>query len=288
MIQSLPLPPAALRAQIASHLPWAQFGDWTPLFGGRTNSAWQVAAQDGSQAAVLKLYRAPAQNPLFPNDPIAEANLLQHLDGCAIAPKLIAQVSGAHGHGNLYQAVPGNRWVKGVQDVAKLMQQLHAIAPPKGLRPIANGSAALLAQADAIVDKCQHTDRLRVHRPAVTVAPNSHQVLLHCDIVPGNLISNGQGLHLIDWQCPGVGDPCEDLAIFLSPAMQILYRGTALSAAETVNFLQEFPEDSSIRYRMLSPCYHYRMAAYCLWQSQNNRPDYAEGYAAELAQLTAL
>ncbi|GAA6208898.1 hypothetical protein NBRC116601_21910 [Cognatishimia sp. WU-CL00825] len=287
MILSIPLPPAELRDQIASYLPWSKSGAWTPLFGGRTNSAWQVSAQDGPEAAVLKLYQAPAQNPLFPNDPKAEAKLLRHLDGKAIAPKLIAQLQGPHGQGNLYQAIPGSRWTQGVTEVATLIQTLHAIAPPSGLRPIADGSAAVLAQADAIVAKCQQTAELRALRPSVTIAPCSQQVLLHCDIVPGNLIRNAQGVHLIDWQCPGIGDPCEDLAIFLSPAMQILYRGAALSNVEIADFLQEFPELTAIRYRMLSPVYHYRMAAYCLWQYQNNRQDYAAGYAAELAQLAA-
>lgn len=287
MILTLPLPPKVLRDSVSAHLPWATHGEWVALFGGRTNCAWHVTGQDATQSAVLKLYRAPARNPLFPNDPAAEAALLDHLATTNIAPQLIANFQTEIGTCNLYQAIPGTPWSSGVTDVANLMQRLHAIAPPSGLRQSPNGSDAILAHADKILSMCHSTAALHGLRPKGTVPPTDHPALLHCDIVPGNLIQNETGLHLIDWQCPAIGDPAEDIAVFLSPAMQILYRGEALQTSDVNQFLDTQEKAQAIRHRMLAPFYHYRMAAYCLWQSQNDRPDYAEGYAAECAALQA-
>jgi aminoglycoside phosphotransferase (APT) family kinase protein len=59
---------------------------------------------------------------------------------------------------------------------------------------------------------------------------------------------------LIDWQCPAVGDPCEDIAIFLSPAMQLAYRGTVLSRAEEQVFLTAYSDASTLkRYANIAP-----------------------------------
>ena len=57
------------------------------------------------------------------------------------------------------------------------------------------------------------------------VAPVGHPCLIHGDTVPNNFIQSVDALVLIDWQCPALGDPVLDLAIFLSPAMQQIARG---------------------------------------------------------------
>lgn len=286
MIQSLPLPPDQLRRLVVQKLPWAAEGSWTALFGGRTNSAWRIERKD--QAAVLKLYRSATQNPFFPNDPAKEALMLRHLEEHRIAPRLLADFKSPLGHCILYQAVPGQPWTSDVGPVAKLVRTLHRIAPPKGLRRLPNGSSEILQQATRILKLCDQTDELEAALPKLSVPPSNAQTLLHGDIVAGNLIQNTRGVFLIDWQCPAVGDPCDDLALFLSPAMQQLYRGAPLNEKEEAEFLGAFDPATNIRLRMLRPAFHYRMAAYCLWQSQNDHPDYDEGYRAELAALKSL
>ncbi len=47
-------------------------------------------------------------------------------------------------------------------------------------------------------------------------------------------------LTLIDWQCPAIGDPCLDLALFLSPTMQQVNGKTPLSGAEVAAFLEAY------------------------------------------------
>lgn len=285
MIQTVPLPSEQLRRLVAEQVPWTEAGRWEALFGGRTNAAWQVTGDAGS--LVLKLYRAANGNPLFPNDARAEALMLRHLDGQSIAPELVAQFDSAEGRCTLYHAIPGHAWQDGVTAVAAMMRSLHQQPIPDGLRKMPNGSVDILAHADRILAQCTGAAELRALRPAMIVPATEDLVLLHCDMVPGNLIENSEGLHLIDWQCPGQGDACEDIAMFLSPAMQRLYRGHALTADETTEFLAAYP-DCAARYRALAPAYHFRMAAYCAWQVENGVPDYGAGLEAEIAALKGL
>ena len=285
MIQQLPLPSEWLRQQVARLQPWVAQASWSPLYGGRTNAAW--TAEDDTRQVVLKLYRAPTGNPLFPNDPKAEAQMLTHLSDMGVAPQLIASFDSDEGHCLLYHAIPGQRWQEGVEDVAKMMRDLHQQPYPKDLRSVASGSIALFAQAQAITALCTDREGLALPDHIADVGRCDRPVLLHCDIVPGNLIRNDKGLHLIDWQCPGIGDPCEDMAVFLSPAMQTLYRGHALSPQEQEAFLAAYPEHKD-RYLALAPGFHLRMAAYCQWQVEQGNPDYALGKEAELSALKAL
>ncbi|QTN34478.1 phosphotransferase [Cognatishimia activa] len=282
MIQTAPLPSAQLRHIVSEVEPWTVDGHWSVLFGGRTNTTWQVAGED--QCLVLKLYRAASGNPLFPNDAQAESLMLRHLAGLGIAPELVTEFDAPEGYCTLYHAIPGDPWRENVAEVADMMRKLHAQPVPSGLRRIPNGSAEILEHADHILSRCHQHIELSELRPLLDVPPTDETVLLHCDMVPGNLITNEAGLHLIDWQCPGVGDPCEDMAIFVSPAMQGLYRGSALSAEELDGFLACIPQHEA-RYRSLAPAYHYRMAAYCAWKVEQGTPDYAAGYEAEVAAL---
>ena len=104
--------------------------------------------------------------------------------------------------------------------------------------------------------------------------------------MPGNIITGPQGITLIDWQCPALGDPAEDLAAFLSPAMQWLYRGQTLTPDQEQVFLSAYPNpETTARYRALKPLFHWRMAAHCLWKSERGAQDYATALRLELQAL---
>ena len=106
--------------------------------------------------------------------------------------------------------------------------------------------------------------------------------------MPGNIVAHDGTLTLIDWQCPQIGDPTEDLALFLSPAMQQVYRGAPLSAAEEAAFLDRYPDPQLVaRYLALRPWYHWRMAAYCLWRDQRDGRMPSRAFDLELAALRA-
>jgi thiamine kinase-like enzyme len=128
-----------------------------------------------------------------------------------------------------------------------------------------------------------------VHRPWIVPS------LVHTDCGPGNLVRSRHGLVLIDWQCPGEGDPVEDLACFLSPAMMILYTAAPHKPAARSAFLAAYGDEAVVdRYLRDGPAWHYRIGAYCAWRAHRlsrRQPDVAARYrdalAAELALLEA-
>ena len=101
--------------------------------------------------------------------------------------------------------------------------------------------------------------------------------------MPGNIIATPNGPVLIDWQCPARGDPAEDLATFLSPAMHWLYRGKLPDEAERAQFLDAYPDPVVVdRYLRLAPLFRWRMAAHCLWKAERGAADYATALKLEL------
>lgn len=279
-------PPESLVHAITKEFVLSGKEHWRPLSGGRTNFTWHVSGGTCPSDLVVKLYQGPALNPLFPNDPQAEARLLRFLANKPFTPRLLVSLKCEAGWCNVYSHVPGVSWQEDAGAVGKLVGEVHDTLPALNLRRSPNGSAELAKQIRSIQARCEAGVALAQQEPAEIVAPCTELVLLHGDVVPGNLIRNQQGLHLIDWQCPAIGDPCEDIAIFLSPAMQHLYRGSPLRIEEEQDFFAAYdrPEIRQ-RYYNLKPWYHQRMAAYCQWQSENGRPDYAAARDLELAEF---
>nr|WP_299985451.1 aminoglycoside phosphotransferase family protein [uncultured Ruegeria sp.] len=256
------------------------------LYGGRTNRVWKVLS--GRSDAVLKLYSAPFQNPLFRNDAQLEADCLRALNSTGYVPNLRA--TGSFGAANwvYYDHAPGNPWREGVESVATLLQHLHGLSIELELPRGCNGSDDVREQAEQILLGCQSAEKQRLIalRPEGVVEPLSDRRLIHGDPVAGNILQSSTGLTLIDWQCPAMGDPCEDLAIFLSPAMQHLYRDATLSEAEVASFLAAYDQrEVTERYLLLRPWFGWRMAAYCLWRIENGSPDYVPAFELEINAL---
>jgi len=279
-------PPQPLVDAVEARLTHAAGAEWQPLTGGRTNFAWKLEPAGKHDALVVKLYRGPAKNPLFPNDPKAEVRLLELLGPTGLTPRLICELVTPSGLCNVYSHIPGQAWISDCRIVGRLVKALHGQTPPQSLRQVPNGSQALHAKTLDILADCKQADQLAGFAPQGHVPASGARALLHGDIVPGNLIHNATGLHLIDWQCPAQGDPCEDIAIFLSPAMQFIYRGMPLKSDEIAEFFATYDTPGiTDRYQSLAPWYHWRMAAYCQWQSENGRSDYAAARDLEIAAL---
>ena len=241
---------------------------------------------------VIKLYSGERSNPLFPNDPWREAQVLKHLENHDIAPRLLDCFQTDAGFCLAYTHLKGRPWYRGGRQIAALLHRLHQIVPPSGLRRTADGSAALRRHGYAMLEACsgKQASELRGLEPGLDVPASGKACLLHADPVPANIICRETELKLIDWQCPAIGDPCEDIAVFLSPAMQIIYRGAALTKKERKAFLDAYPDRAAIRrYARLEPWYHWRMASYCLWKEAQGDARAAEAHAAETEALkTAL
>lgn len=276
-LRSIPTqnPPHDLREAVLEAIPSLNV-PWQKLAGGRVNLLWR--AND----LVIKRYQHSGASPLFPNDSRDEASALAFLAPYGVAPELVA-----HGSGWLvYRYCPGAAWKRGPEQPAAALAQLHQIPAPRQMfRNTPNGSAQLLVQAKAIEALCAAPLPPAPNDPNIAPGP---VCLIHGDAVPGNFILHQGRTTLIDWQCPALGDPAEDIATFLSPAMQWLYRGSPLTHSEILSFRGAFAQSTLKRYDRLARLYHWRMAAHCLWRSERDEPEYAQALQLELAALERL
>ncbi|NOC85329.1 phosphotransferase [Ruegeria sp. HKCCD6428] len=285
-LPDLPAPPRDLVDHLHAKRLVNAHPRFETLYGGRTNKVWKVKGRDSDK--VLKLYSTALRNPLFRNDAELEALCLKALGTTGFVPRLRATGQYKEARWVFYDHAPGAPWRQDSAQVGALLRKLHtlpiAVQAPAGC----NGSADLRAHGKRILQGCTSNgrDKLADLQPSNSVAPTQQTCLIHGDPVAGNILVATGGLTLIDWQCPALGDPCEDLALFLSPAMQQLYRGSPLSNKEEDQFLSAYGRPEIVaRYEQLRPWYAWRMATYCLWRAENGAPDYATGLNLETAIL---
>jgi thiamine kinase len=251
---------------------------------------------------VVKLYSTGQQQSLFPMLPEAEAHALHMLRGQRVAPDPIALFPAENdlqGLGRpmlVYRYYAGKPWTSSVEPVVELMKRQHGIVP-EGLRPLASEPGAILYQGDQLLAKMPEdawVQRLKAARPMPPLGiPRGRQALVHTDAGPGNLIQGDDGLRLIGWRCPGLGDPAEDLYAFLSPAFHRLANYPPLSIGDHGLFLRCYGDAvTAERLDLLWPSYSYRMLAYCRLRAmevQHRDPKLSERYRkafeAEFATL---
>jgi hypothetical protein len=286
-------PPAATEAlarETADRLDAAGWGPVAaaalePLGGGVTNAVWRWRRPSGD--LIVKRFRPDAGTPLFPNSAADAYQAQLVLRGTGLAPEPGALLSG-DAPVLVYRAAEGG--AGSPEDAGLLLAALHAVPPPAQLRALPQGASAILAQGEAMLAGLPGATALRALRPAVPDVPPVTPAFLHGDPVPANIVAGAGRAVLIDWQCPAVGDPCEDLACYLSPAMQIAYGAGPLAAAQSQAFLAAYGNPAlAERLALLGPAFHWRMAAYCLWRAAHT-PALAgvamRGYAAEVAALS--
>ncbi len=264
-------PPPAAHAALARLDPSLRPENWQAMAGGRSNAVWRVGDY------VVKHHRPDAASPLFPNDPVAEATALTLLFPLGLAPRLRANGL----DWIIYDHAIGPRWHGDPAPVARMLHRLHTAAlPPAAFRPLPNGSAALLAHAASFAPP-----GLPPPPPDPGLSPVAPRPV-HADVVPGNILATADGPLLIDWQCPGMGDPAEDLATLTSPAMMWLYTGQIAPPAWDEALLAAYPCPETVaRCRALRPLYHWRIAAHCAWKAARGDDDYARALQIQLAAL---
>ncbi len=259
------LPPETLRDLRAQDSGWTA-GPQVALSGGRTNHVWRFGNR------VVKHYRPESATPLFPNDPAAEVRALRRFAPEGLAPAVRA----VSGDWLVIDHIPGAVWGQTAdQDpapVAHVLGRLHRLGISDGFRALPNGTAALRADALRVAAALPLPPL-----PDVPDVPPTAPCPVHADAVPGNILLSPEGPVLIDWQCPGTGDPAEDLATFLSPAMQWLYTGRVLTAYQRARFLNAYPDGRTVaRFTALEPLYDWRIAAHCAWRAAKGDADYAK------------
>ncbi len=244
------------------------------LVGGYTNAVWRVGD------LVVKRYDLSERPELLGNDPPAEARALAVLESHGVAPELVH--FDPAGPFLVYRFVHGEEWRSDdVAAVARALAIVHAL-PGEGFRSIPADGPEILADGDRFA-------RLASRRPPAVRCGPCDRRLVHRDAGPGNLIEASHGVVLIDWQCPGAGDPAEDLAAFLSPAFQILYGREPLTTAQETDFLAAYLDRAVVeRLEALRPAYDWRMAAYCTWRIElfaETRPVASALYESAVAAL---
>ena len=242
---------------------------WHAMQGGRTNRLWRVGR------FVLKRHDPAAASALFPNDPMAEARALSLLAPHALAPKLRA----AGPDWIIYDHIDAPVWSPNADPapVAAMLHRLHRLCLPDGtFRALPNGSTALLAHAASFAPPGLPPP------PADPLVPPVKPCPVHADPVPANILATANGPLLIDWQCPGMGDPSEDLATLVSPAMIWLYTGRKPSEGWADALLSAYPDPQMAqRARTLLPLYRWRIMAHCAWKAARGDADYAEAFRIE-------
>jgi hypothetical protein len=269
----------------------------TSLTGGYMNRVFRVTGPFGDW--IIKRFREDSGLTLFPNLARAEARALEILGPLGIAPRLIEFVEHPDtGQVLVYTFHAGTAWpgqtdigvdTASLANVAALLGRLHQLTVD-GFRTVPVMPANILAQGDAFLGiGGRAADLLRLRPKVIDCPPLLRQSLLHTDTGPGNIIVGPQGMRLIDWQCPGLGDPAEDLCAFLSPAFQILYGRVPLSNKPRSVFLMAYGDQRiTDRLSLLEPFYHWRMACYCNMRMKQYavvRPQAAASYEQALDAL---
>lgn len=264
---------------------------WKPLSGGRTNAVWRIEAPGHPASPLIcKLYRPGGDTPIFANDPHAERIALEALSGTGLGPDLIAASESASGASLVYGFVEGRCLRAGddLAQVARAFARLHASPVPQGLPDAPIGAKALRNQTILMLEDLGSDGRvLAAMDPAVPDdLPEPCPVFLHGDATAGNILVGEAGVTFIDWQCPARGDGADDLAIFLSPAMQSISANPPLSPDQESEVLSVYGNAAVAgRYRGLKPLYHWRMAAYCLWRAARGDVGYTQAADLEIAAL---
>jgi Ser/Thr protein kinase RdoA (MazF antagonist) len=242
------------------------------LTGGYRNRVYRLQ-RDGEHDAVVKVFTDAPENPMFPTLPDHEAAALALLSGRGIAPEPITTtVDPMLGHVLVYAMVEGKPWSSGAQAVGRLLRRVHDVrVTVSGFSfrrllvvpdDIAAHAIAMLAEVDDRT-AARVTNVINAARQWVSSDPQA-LCLVHTDPGPGNVIVDADEMRLIDWQCPGLGDPVEDLAAFVSPAIQILYEHEPLRHDEVADLLQGYASDRIVeRFLTNSALFRARTAAYC-------------------------
>lgn len=256
---------------------------WYLQTGGRTNQVWRLV---GEQDLICKLYSDASDNPLYANSPKAEFDCLEALIDTDCAPIPHKLVKSDFGTVLLYHFIDGHLWNEKGQEVAALLAKVHQVRPPEKLRVLSEKYEDVRSHGMSILDEVDTGLGFEIRKscPIVKVDPID-PVLIHTDVVPGNLVNGSNGLRLIDWQCPAIGDPVVDISIFLSPAMHLIYRKSPLSDFEREAFLNALPSCLKQRYEDIGILYHWRTAAYCLWRAKKGELGYLEAAKAEMKLL---
>ena len=217
------------------------------LTGGRSNETWFANTEP---PVVIKKFSAGNVSKIFDNNIHLEWACLAHLHPLGMASEPIH----FHATDTLELIVTGYVEAKATRldphDVGQYLARLHHLPPPDFLPKRRHPLPWTKSVSEAYGPI--NGSPLPVRNP----------VFLHGDPVPANFISSDPMI-AVDWQCPAIGDPCDDIAIYLSPGMHSIYSDHPFTAEDVHDFWRGYSnEDVRARYSELSPVYRQTFASY--------------------------
>jgi aminoglycoside phosphotransferase (APT) family kinase protein len=266
------------------------------LTGGYLNQVFRVRGKEGGDDIdwVIKAFMPETELALFPNLPEDERKATYLASTIGRAPVPVSYFETEDGPVLVYEYCEGEIWREGVGEVGRLLRDLRTLETTEyGFREVPIQPAEILAEGDAFLPKIRSETRwdLAQARPAPIAVDTVPRCFLHTDIGPGNIIvaKDTGRLVVIDWQCPAVGDPVQDVIAFLSPAFQILYGRRPVTPNQEAEFFEAYDDpELKQRYDMMLPYYDWRMAGYCATRKvkyASTRPAAAQRYAEALDAL---
>lgn len=266
------------------------------LTGGYLNQVYRVRGKEAGEDVdwVMKFFMSETELALFPNLPADERKATSLASTIGRAPVPISYFETTEGPVLIYEYCEGEIWQEGVGDVARLLRDLRTLdTSDYGFREVPTLPAGIMAEGDAFLPKIGAEMRARLTwlRPKPIEIDAVSPSFLHTDIGPGNIIvaKDTGRLVVIDWQCPAIGDPVQDVVAFLSPAFQILYSRQPLTAEQEADFFAAYDDpELKRRYDQVLPFYDWRMAGYCATRQAkyaSTRPEASRRYADALAAL---
>ncbi|MEM8580982.1 MAG: phosphotransferase [Pseudomonadota bacterium] len=259
------------------------------LKGGRTSSVFAVRSEGRSGAFVVKISRHKDATPLFDNKPTDEWSVLTTLSPLGSAPTPVALHQSKDDIWLLaYQYVPGTEGANSADALATLLRTVHTKAGDISLPVRAVAPAHLMSEAESIAADYLPDWAIGLRPPVQDVSPLQDVRLVHRDPIASNIVTDSRGSPvLIDWQCPALGDPLEDIAHATSPAMAHVYGSAApFDAADVLASYGD--SELSERAQQMLPLYRWRMLCYCAWQAAHGHELYAEGMLKEADALKKL
>jgi hypothetical protein len=252
--------------------------------GGHTSQVWKLTPRSGPELFAKASFPRRG-TPLFPNLPSQEWQAMLHLGGSGVAPFPVGKIDLPDGGALLVsQAAPRGKDLS-ASALADLLARIHGTAPWFGLKRQDTTARAIIAHGEDMLGRDKIPKWLLRLKPRITACDPAPLRLIHRDLVPANVAvaTDGHAVAL-DWQCPALGDPCEDLAHATSPAMQSLTETHPMLGIEDV--VEAYP-DATIRARFyrVEAAYRWRMACYCLWQVRNGNTLYQAALELECAAL---
>ncbi len=274
-------------------LPTTSGFELEPLTGGFWNDVYRL--RGNGRNWVIKHFRSTNSDGLYPILPQAEALALQTLSGLEIAPELVAFLPDVPLL--VYEYFEGGVWQADAVSIGRLLRCLHdvPITTESGFRQLPLETVAILRQGDHFLGQVGPdalVQQLSAVRPLPQLLPSLARLsLVHTDPWPGNIVQNGRHLRLIDWQCPGLGNPTEDVWTFLHAGYEMLLGRPRFDEQVQAEFWHGYGQTTvSQHLPLLAPYYAYRLAAHCLlrqWQLASTNPIASTTYQKIFKHLTS-